>query len=205
MTKLHGDPRPIKDSEFQRRAIRTIIKYLTDNGYGPITPQTFRGLSYRTFQDIFKFLHQRVVPGHVYVKDKFEDEFIDILKSLRYPLADTISPKALYSIAAPHSYPVFLALLLWMTKLCQVAIARKGGGLFTEIFIMLLQEEAIMDNENDQENDTGRQSLDNDEQADELSLLFYDYTSATYSAFMDGADEFSGIDAELKGMIGKAI
>lgn len=70
---------------------------------------------------------------------------------------------------------------------------------------MLLQEEAIMDNENNQENDTGRQSLDNDEQADELSLLFYDYTSATYSAFMDGADEFSGIDAELKGMIGKAI
>ncbi|KAI8137015.1 HEC/Ndc80p family-domain-containing protein [Fennellomyces sp. T-0311] len=171
--KLHTDPRPIRDPEFQKSAMRTIIRYLNDTGYGPVTVQALRGLSYRTFQQIFKFLHLRLSPRYIY-PDKFEDVFIDILKrSLRYPLADTLSPKALFSIAAPHSYPSFLALLLWMVDVCKffdIASQRYAHS--------MLEEE-------------------DDDPSEDSNVLFFVYSWVTYCAFLNGSNDHKEYDDRL--------
>ena len=113
------DNRPIRDPEFQRASIRSIVQYLSDHGYGPITTTALRNLENRTFQQIFKFLHLHVTPDYIY-PERFQDVFIDILKAFKYPRTDTLSPRALFSVAAPHSYPSFLAVLSWMVEMCKV-------------------------------------------------------------------------------------
>lgn len=40
-------------------------------------------------------------------------------------------------------------------------------------------------------------------EADEMNQLFFDYTVATYNAFMEGADEFTAIDQQLISYLGK--
>ncbi|KAF7725496.1 kinetochore-associated Ndc80 complex subunit ndc80 [Apophysomyces ossiformis] len=118
-TKLYSDPRNIRDVEFQRRATRDIIDYLIKIGHGPQNTRSLRGISSKDFQNIFKTLHLRIVPTYRYSNRKFEEEIFDVLKQLSYPLADSISPRSLYSIAAPHSFPTFLALLHWLVISCQ--------------------------------------------------------------------------------------
>ncbi|KAG0168809.1 kinetochore-associated Ndc80 complex subunit ndc80 [Apophysomyces sp. BC1034] len=81
--------------------------------------RSLRGISSKDFQNIFKALHLKIVPTYKYSNKKFEEEIFDVLKQLSYPLADSISPRSLYSIAAPHSFPTFLALLHWLVISCQ--------------------------------------------------------------------------------------
>ena len=118
------DNRPIRDPEFQRASIRSIVQYLSDHGYGPITTAALRNLENRTFQQVFKFLHLHVTPDYIY-PERFQDVFIDILKAFKYPRTDTLSPRALFSVAAPHSYPSFLAVLSWMVDMCKVIYNEK--------------------------------------------------------------------------------
>jgi SMC interacting uncharacterized protein involved in chromosome segregation len=85
-------------------------------------------------------LHGRIDPSYQYEKKNFQDEVPTILKMLkwvkqlnyskyqasryslfcRYPMADLINKNSLYSIAAPYTYPTFIALLRWLTEMCQV-------------------------------------------------------------------------------------
>ncbi|ORX50817.1 hypothetical protein DM01DRAFT_1337410 [Hesseltinella vesiculosa] len=177
--KLHSDPRDIKSQDFQRPAIRSIVTYLSGAGYtGVIGIRTLRHMASKDFQAIFKFLHARIDVNYVYGKKKFEDEIIDILRMLKYPLADTISSKAMYSIAAPHSYPTFLALLLWMTDICKI-----HDSLVNEVNLGMQTSEVI-----DTKEELG---------LDEMDMLFFDFTTMAYNSFMDGADDLKPIEEEL--------
>ncbi|KAI9315244.1 HEC/Ndc80p family-domain-containing protein [Dichotomocladium elegans] len=168
-TKQHIDPRAFKEPEYQKKAIRNIIKYLSETGFGTVPVSTIRGLGFRNFQQIFKHLHLHLVPGYQYVRRKFEDEYIDVLRSLRYPLAESLSPKGLYSIGAPHSTPMFIALLSWMVDLCKMV-------------------DELMTDASDED--------DKNEHAD-MNRLFNDYAIATYNRFMDGEDEYPDVDKKL--------
>ncbi|KAI8096216.1 HEC/Ndc80p family-domain-containing protein [Halteromyces radiatus] len=177
--KFHTDPRDIKSPEFQRNAIHNIIAYLTIHHYGGVvTRRTLRSLASRDFQAIFKFLHNRLDPSYTYTKLKFEDEILDVLRILSYPFVDSISPKSLYSIAAPHSLPTFLALLSWMVDVCKVNDVLQG-----EIERHMDQEADIHINE-----EMG---------PDEMSMLFFDYSVSKYNAFMQGDDHSKFLDDEL--------
>ncbi|KAF9574844.1 autophagy protein [Mortierella alpina] len=108
------DPRPIKDKAFQRSLVHSIVDYLTQNGYpNSITPKNLMQPTNKDFQDVFKFLYQKLEPRYIFQK-KFEDEVPVLMKTMRYPAADTISKTALYTVGAPHSWPSMLALLGWM-------------------------------------------------------------------------------------------
>ncbi|KAI9491323.1 HEC/Ndc80p family-domain-containing protein [Zychaea mexicana] len=166
------DTRPIRDLEWQRGAIRSIVRYLTENGYGPITAPALRHLENRTFQQVFKFLHLHVVPNFVY-PERFQDVFIDIMKSLRYPRADTLSARALFSVAAPHSYPSFLAVLSWMVDMCNDFDAIQNHYATREI-----EEEE-------------------EDPSQDLNILFFHYSVATYNAFLSGADSYEDYDEKV--------
>ncbi|KAF9933118.1 autophagy protein [Mortierella alpina] len=118
------DPRPIKDKAFQRSLVHSIVDYLTQNGYpNTITPKNLMQPTNKDFQDVFKFLYQKLEPRYLFQK-KFEDEVPVLMKTMRYPAADTISKTALYTVGAPHSWPSMLALLGWMVDVIRVRCLR---------------------------------------------------------------------------------
>ncbi|CAO3596323.1 unnamed protein product [Absidia cylindrospora] len=162
------DTRDIRSVDFQRHAIRMIIEYLNKHQYGTITSKILRGLSAKEFENIFKFLILRLTSDYVF-GHKFEDEFFDLLRTIRYPFIDSISPKSLYSIAAPHSLPRYLALLSWMVQSCSI-VDRQRSKIQRHI-----DQEGIIDTTK------GMSSA-------QMDRLFLDYSVAKYNAFMQGKD-----------------
>ncbi|KAI7830403.1 HEC/Ndc80p family-domain-containing protein [Gamsiella multidivaricata] len=110
------EPRPIKDKTYMRNLINNLVNFLTETGYPhPITTKNLLQPTNKDFQDTFKFLYSKMEPGYDFQK-KFEDEVPVLLKSMRYPAADTISKTSLYTVGTPHSWPNMLALLGWMME-----------------------------------------------------------------------------------------
>ncbi|CAO3624161.1 unnamed protein product [Mucor hiemalis] len=114
------DMRLLKDPTTQRKHLKAIVEYLNESHYAGVpAPKNIRFLSGKDFQSMFKFFVERLVPNHAYNK-KFEDEAMDIIRDLQYPLIDTISPKDFLAIGALHSLPAFYALLYWLMLRCKV-------------------------------------------------------------------------------------
>ncbi|KAI9232773.1 MAG: HEC/Ndc80p family-domain-containing protein [Podila humilis] len=114
------DPRPVKDKTFQRNTILGLINYLTQAGYpNAVSQRTFTQPSNKDFQDVFKFLYNKLEPGFEFQK-RFEEEVPILLKTMRYPAADSISRTTLYAVGTPHSWPNMLALLGWMVDLITI-------------------------------------------------------------------------------------
>ncbi|KAI1311614.1 kinetochore-associated Ndc80 complex subunit ndc80 [Mortierella claussenii] len=114
------DPRPVKDRGYQRTLILNIVGFLNQYGYPHVV--TTKNLSQPTnkdFQDIFKFMYLKLEPGYDFQK-KFEDEVPVLLRTMRYPAADTITKTSLYTVGTPHSWPNMLALLGWMMEVILV-------------------------------------------------------------------------------------
>ncbi|KAG0320328.1 kinetochore-associated Ndc80 complex subunit ndc80 [Dissophora globulifera] len=108
------DPRPVKEKAFQRTLIHNLVNFLTQAGYQhPVTAKNLTQPTNKDFQDIFKFLYQKLEPGYDFPR-KFEDEVPILLRTMRYPAADTITKTSLYTVGTPHSWPNMLALLGWM-------------------------------------------------------------------------------------------
>ncbi|KAI8384697.1 HEC/Ndc80p family-domain-containing protein [Radiomyces spectabilis] len=183
IAKLHHDPRNIKDPEFQRNATRTITDYLAEAGYGFLDKRALRDLTSKEFQNIFKFLQVRIMPTYTY-RGRFEDELTEVLKMLRYPLAETINIKAMYPIAALHTLPTIIALLSWMCEACIV----------TERIAEELNDtnHGFSDGRSDDRDDRTMTGLD------DMEELFCDFTVASYHAFMEGVDNRSPIREELQ-------
>ncbi|KAJ8660119.1 hypothetical protein O0I10_003978 [Lichtheimia ornata] len=161
----------IRSPEYQKRAMQCIIDYLRDSNYGQVTRQMLRGLTLRNFQNMFKHLHHHMAPSYQYVREKFEDEYIDVLRSLRYPYCDQLSPRSLHSIGAPHLFPTFLSLLHWFVTMCKI-----------------------------HDHDVPRTEKEEDVEKEgptDMNYLFYAYTVTTYNQFMNGADEFTETDTKL--------
>ncbi|KAF9320057.1 autophagy protein, partial [Linnemannia elongata] len=114
------DPRPVKDKVFQRNLILHIVNFLTQTGYPyVITNKNLTQPTNKDFQDIFKFLYLKLEPRYEFQK-KFEDEVPVLLKTMRYPAADSISKTSLYTVGTPHSWPNMLALLGWMVDVITI-------------------------------------------------------------------------------------
>ncbi|KAF8976298.1 kinetochore-associated Ndc80 complex subunit ndc80 [Entomortierella lignicola] len=114
------DPRPVKDKAYQRNLIHNIVNFLSQSGYpNNITTKNLTQPSNKDFQDIFKFMYLKLEPGYDFQK-KFEDEVPVLLKTMRYPAADTITKTSLYTVGTPHSWPNMLALLGWMMEVIMV-------------------------------------------------------------------------------------
>lgn len=103
--------------------------------------KTLQGPSGREFIEIWKRLVEELDPDYVYPviepekgksshgpKDKdaprsMAEEFIQVMKDLRYPLIDTISKQSLQAPSAPHAWQSILACLHWMVQQAKVCDA----------------------------------------------------------------------------------
>ncbi|KAG9066178.1 kinetochore-associated Ndc80 complex subunit ndc80 [Linnemannia hyalina] len=114
------DPRPVKDKGFQRNLVLHIVNFLTQTGYPHvITNKNLTQPTNKDFQDIFKFLYLKLEPRYEFQK-KFEEEVPILLKTMRYPAADSISKTSLYTVGTQHSWPNMLAMLGWMVDVITI-------------------------------------------------------------------------------------
>jgi kinetochore protein NDC80 len=124
------EARPVRDKAYQKKTQQAILDYLQDAQFQlpGLSIKTLQAPSVKEFQAIFKFLVHEIDPESEYKflqhGKKFEDEFIAILKDLRYPHADQISKTALQAVNSPHSWPAILAALHWMVELSEVGRIR---------------------------------------------------------------------------------
>ncbi|KAF9414822.1 kinetochore-associated Ndc80 complex subunit ndc80 [Podila epigama] len=163
------DTRPVKDKTFQRNTVHALINYLTQAGFPhPVSVRTIS--ESKGFQDVFKFLYIKIEPGFEFQK-KFEEEVPILLKTMRYPAADSISRTTLHTVGTQHSRPSLLALLGWMVDL--IAIVEKF-------------EELIEDYK--MGNSVHPQSKDIDAQMDLTQVtsqqVLYHYLSRSYRTWM---------------------
>ncbi|ORX68289.1 hypothetical protein DL89DRAFT_268799 [Linderina pennispora] len=107
------DPRPVKDRSFQSKAQQTIMLYLSTHAYpGLLTPKTLVAPTVKDFQTNLQ------VPVHeagskVQVREKFEDDALQILRGVKYPKSQ------LFSAGSMSAWPILLAMLLWLVELIE--------------------------------------------------------------------------------------
>ncbi|KAL9536624.1 hypothetical protein MBANPS3_012505, partial [Mucor bainieri] len=118
--KYPSDPRDIKSPETHRRYAQAIADYLEKIGFKEFVPQykTVRSLSSKDFYYIYIHLVQHYDPS-VRHKNKVDEQVIEIMNLLKYPLRDGISRKSLLSIGAIHSNAQFYGVLHWLMEACK--------------------------------------------------------------------------------------
>ncbi|KAL2915097.1 kinetochore-associated Ndc80 complex subunit ndc80 [Polyrhizophydium stewartii] len=177
VTSLKSDPRPIKDKQWQAKAIRDLVSFLAScNCPVPVSEKKLKSPASKDFADIFRFMYKLLEPNHTF-KGKLEEELLPLLKTLRYPFADQINKSQLYSIGSPHAWPTFLAILHWMMETINASPAQLA--LCCQMFA----------NQSDLEN--------TDDPDKKPEKLFYDYVINAYVSFLQGTDDFDSIDQDL--------
>jgi kinetochore protein NDC80 len=135
--------RPIRDRNFQNQSISTLLTHLIQTGYdAPISAKLLTAPSSKDFQSIFKFLYGQLDPSYVLDK-KFEDEVPVLMKGLKYPFANEISKSQLQAVGSMHTWPILLAMLVWMVELIQLCTddsASQSDTSNNDIFLQYLFE-----------------------------------------------------------------
>jgi kinetochore protein NDC80 len=139
---------------------------------------------------MFKYLTQRILPDFKFQK-KFEEDIFEVMKLLKYPFIDSISPKSLLSIGALHSNPSFFGLLHYMVGICKV-----NDGLNKTPQDMTLSQPSSR---------TSVVSYSGGGDPITSGQLFHEYSVDTYHAFMAGENDFTEQTEKLKQVFGKAI
>jgi kinetochore protein NDC80 len=168
------DTRPSNDRSYMQACIKSIVGFVVDNGYGmPISPKILTNPTSKDFQHIFLFLMRYVDPSFNFDK-RFEDEIPNVMKSLGYPF--TISKSALSAVGSPHTWPTLLGVLIWILEMIKYDGANNANEGHA------VDEAGILHGAAESKDD----------------LLFMENVNAAYIQFLEGADEFPGLDGELK-------
>jgi hypothetical protein len=78
------DPRNIRDIKYQHDCIRSLIRFLADNGYDrPVSPKILSAPSVKDFTQIFHFLYHQLDPAYVF-GTKYEEEIPLLIRNLGY-------------------------------------------------------------------------------------------------------------------------
>ncbi|KAJ8601304.1 hypothetical protein CTAYLR_007225 [Chrysophaeum taylorii] len=110
-----SEPRPIGDKAFTRASLARLSGFLRDAGFAAPARSLQRPTS-RDFEDVATFLFTRLDPTWKPAEHrKFEDDFVETFKALRYPFA--ISRTALAAVGTSHTWPPLLAALAWLVEL----------------------------------------------------------------------------------------
>jgi len=106
--------RNIRDKSHKLECAEEILKFLTENAYeGAITIKTLLNPSNKDFISIFKFIYSFIDATPF---AKFEDDLMNIIRMLKYPYASEITRSQLQTVT-PHSWPVLLNMIRWLTTL----------------------------------------------------------------------------------------
>ncbi|KAJ4942207.1 hypothetical protein JOQ06_012073 [Pogonophryne albipinna] len=160
------DSRPLHDKAFVQQCTRQLHEFLTEHSYpGPLSAKTLVSPSTKEFVKVFEFVYCQIDPTFEMPNSKVEEEVPALLKALRYPFV--LSKSSMYSVGAPHTWPLALGALTWMID---------------HVKIVSHEQETLF-----------RDFCDDDEDIEEgleYNKLVEDYSAEEYSKFMKGEDMF---------------
>lgn len=119
-TLNNRDPRPLRDRNFQLAIQEEIVRYLLQNKFdietnNPVSIKALRQPTQKGFIVIFKWLYQRLDPGHRFARS-VESDVYQILKNLQYPYLESIN-KSQISAVGGSSWHKFLGMLHWLVRI----------------------------------------------------------------------------------------
>lgn len=125
------DPRAYREKSVQQMMRGVILSVLQNSGFqGNATAKMLASPTAKEFRAIFEHFVS-ILDGGRAITGKFEDEFVLILKDLRYPFADALDKKWLAAPASMHSWPSLVAALHWMANLAEVRPPERSSLCFS--------------------------------------------------------------------------
>lgn len=132
-SSIHGsatgtsDPRPLSDKAYRANCIRSLIQFLTENGYdAPLSPKLLSAPSTKDFIRIFQFIYAQFDPSYPWDRMKAEDDIPLILKSIGYPFP--VKKSAIFACGSQHNWPKLLGALTWMIEAASVSALKGKSG-----------------------------------------------------------------------------
>jgi kinetochore protein NDC80 len=132
-SSIHGsatgtsDPRPLSDKAYRANCIRSLIQFLTENGYdAPLSPKLLSAPSTKDFIRIFQFIYAQFDPSYPWDRMKAEDDIPLILKNIGYPFP--VKKSAIFACGSQHNWPKLLGALTWMIEAASVSVLKGKAG-----------------------------------------------------------------------------
>ena len=113
------DSRPLRDRQFQAKMRQDVVTWLLDNGLN-YSPQVLQQITSKDFRTIFQDLVKLLDPEWPFTEQKFEDQFVQSLRALRYPYLGQLDIRTLTTPGAMHTWPLLLGVLHWLAELGRV-------------------------------------------------------------------------------------
>ena len=113
------DIRPLRDRQFQAKMRQDVVTWLLDNGLN-YSPQVLQQITSKDFRTIFQDLVKLLDPEWPFTEQKFEDQFVQSLRALRYPYLGQLDIRTLTTPGAMHTWPLLLGVLHWLAELGRV-------------------------------------------------------------------------------------
>ncbi|KAL6122871.1 hypothetical protein NUSPORA_00132 [Nucleospora cyclopteri] len=105
--------RNLRDKEFKTACIETITKFLINNKYEGVI--SLNNPSTKELQNTIKFIVAFVDTS---LLQKFEEDVLFLIKTLKYPYVNEITRSQLSSVT-PHALPSLLSMTAWLTEVIE--------------------------------------------------------------------------------------
>ncbi|KAH9854040.1 HEC/Ndc80p family-domain-containing protein [Lenzites betulinus] len=113
------DARPLRDRSFQAKMRQDIGMFLMNTGF-EVAPQMLQNITGKDFRAVFQHLIQCLDPIWEFKPEqRFEEQFMQALRAVKYPYIGQIDIKWLPTPAAMHSWASLLGMLHWLVELCK--------------------------------------------------------------------------------------
>ncbi|KAM0672873.1 kinetochore-associated Ndc80 complex subunit ndc80 [Ordospora colligata] len=120
------DARVVREKGYVQQCVDGVHDFLVENGYeGVISHKVLHNPSSKDFQSIFKFLYGFI--DDIVFSTRFEDDVVNVMKSLRYPYCGEITKSQLAAIT-PHTWPVILSMCYWLVELVKMGSMENEEG-----------------------------------------------------------------------------
>ncbi|KAI8998832.1 HEC/Ndc80p family-domain-containing protein [Trametes punicea] len=164
------DTRPLRDRSFQAKMRQDVATFLISTGFD-VAPQLLQNITGKDFRAVFQHLIAYLDPLWPFKSEqRFEEQFMQALKAMKYPYIGQIDIKWLPTPAAMHSWPALLGALHWLVVLGR---AREH---YMDSRHPTLQDPTLIPDEFDDIHH-------------HLALAF-DHNSRAYEVFLQGQDVF---------------
>uniref|UniRef100_UPI00398F19BD kinetochore protein NDC80 homolog isoform X2 n=1 Tax=Pristiophorus japonicus TaxID=55135 RepID=UPI00398F19BD len=176
-TEKIKDPRPLHDKAFVQQCIRQLYEFLGEFGYPlSISVKSLQSPTTKEFLKIFTFIYNLIDPSYQLPDSKFEEDIPKMFKLLRYPF--TLSKSSLYTVGAPHTWPLILGALVWLMDNFKLMKSVDPD----QILISTDQDLDGVDK-------VTADGVHN-------NRLFLSYTSKCYSRYLAGSDDYEDLNLE---------
>merc|ERR1719342_784942 len=120
-SKGSKDTRPLSDKSFQHNQVKKILDFLRSSEYPnkSLTSKSFP-LSSKEFVNVFNFMFQSIDVKSLEVLPhaRFEEQIINVLKSLHYPV--NLPKSTFVTMGSLHSWPAVLGVLSFICDLANL-------------------------------------------------------------------------------------